>query len=191
MTLREPKFSQAYIVLGMPRTGTSLAMGLLTAMGVYIGKATRKGGNNPEYFENRTLFNFIQRKKGYTAQTVIQELQVVEKWGMKQPNIIRYWDEFKPLIRNPHFIITHRRDLDAQYQSHTAAIRIQSRKSFDKRNHDYYSSLEAIIEDHPRIDVTYEDWFKDEQQLERLAEFSGLTVTQSSRNLINPKLKHY
>lgn len=175
----------------MPRTGTSLAMGLLSKMGIFTGES-RKGKNNPEYFENQLLFDFINHKDHVSAEQVILSLsEGHKKWGMKQPNIVNRWEELKPLIDNPHFVITHRRDLKAQFRSHQKAIRNQSWYSFQQRQIEYYTSVKRIAAGHPEIHFNYEDWMTDKKALQRLADFAGVSVTQEAKDFINPSLKHF
>jgi len=186
--------SQAYIVVGMPRTGTSLTMGLLAAMGVFVGREMRKGRYNPNYFENQQMFDWINGVRGVKAKDIVAKLSYGnEKWGMKHPNLATRWSELAEFVRNPHFVVTHRKDFKAQATSHRAVIRKQSLKSLKIRHTKYYQTVARISEGLPRIDVYFEDWFNDnkEDQLRRLADFAGLTITGSARGLIDPKLKHF
>lgn len=186
--------SRAFIVLGMPRTGTSLAMGLLNKMGVYTGKS-RTGPNNPEYFEYELLFKLIQQQDGITAKKVIDRIQEESNgldWGIKHPSIANRWSEFEPHIDEPTFIVTNRRDKDAQYASHkNAAINNQSREVFNARDVAYYRTVVDLIKPYKFFFVNYEDWFLDSKQLQRLAEVTELPLTESAKDLIQPDLKHY
>ena len=178
--------------LGMPRTGTSLTMGLLNEMGVHVGPC-RKGKNNPNYYEGTRLFDYISKGEGSVLE-VVELLDVAPKWGMKQPNIATRWDEFSPILNNErfsiHFVVTHRRNKDAQYKSHLKAIRRQPRDDFDERGKKYYDTVDDITENEHRIDVFFEDWFNQtkSKQMKDLADFAGLQVTQSALDLINPNL---
>jgi len=188
--MTEPQ-GEAYIVIGMPRTGTSLAMGLLSKMGVYTG-VSRKGANNPNYYEAQILFDLINHKEGVTAEQVVKELSTGrDKWGMKHPTIANRWDEFQPFIERPRFVVCHRIDESAQYQSHIAAIRVQSLESFRRRARLYHDRVVEITDGHPVFHCNYEQWFSSSAQLRNLATFAGLKVTPEAADLIDPTLKHY
>jgi len=185
--------ARCFIVLGMPRTGTSLTTGILNNMGVYVGES-RKGKNNPCYYENKALFDFINRVPGVSAGQVVSSIEREAQgkdYGMKHPSIVERWHEFKPHIPEPVFIVTHRRDADAQYNSHRSAINRQHRPEFNERNRVYYQKVLEAINGYPSFNVFYEDWLKDFTQLQKMADFFNLTVTPEARKLADPKLKHF
>lgn len=181
--------TQAFIVIGPPRTGTSLTMGLLTKMGVWGGEDYREGPNNPCYYEDRTLFDWVAQKA--TAEEVVKKLAVKPKWGMKHPRIAERWDEFEELIKNPHFIITHRRNLRAQIKSHQRAIRKQSESEIIDRNSRYYGCTVPLQDRYPCLHVYFEDWFDHtDWALSRLAGFAGVDlIPDEVEQLINPSLR--
>jgi len=126
------------------------------------------------------------------AGELVARLNQAEKWGMKHPSLLNRWKELAPYIPDPRFVVTHRRDFDAQYQSHRGAIRIQTYDEVVERTARYYLELDQVTMGRPRIDVHYEDWFDPSLgQLEKLAEFVGLPPNEEARNLIDPSLKHF
>lgn len=184
-----------FVVCGMPRTGTSLTMGILQKMGVHTGP-TRTGANNPDYYESQLLLDYINQKSGVKAEDVIKSISEGHEdcWGLKHPSVIAYWNELGALIDDPRFIVCHRRDKEAQYMSHFNSIRRQDRESFDKRDRDYYANADRISSHHTAIHVTYEDWFDEvarNRQLLILSKFCGLEITDEAIQLIDPDLKHY
>jgi len=182
--------AESYIVLGPPRTGTSLTMGTLAAMGVWVGENMRKGSNNPNYYEAVEIQKFIHGR--ISAEKLVSSLRKEPKWGMKHPRLIVRWDELEPLIESPHFIITHRRDFQAQCKSHCIAIRRQTNRAIRKRNLQYYDRVNEIVRDRPRLDVWFEDWFLEEYvQLHAIAKFAKVEITEAAKSLPDPRLKHY
>lgn len=183
--------SECYIVLGGPRTGTSLTMGLLTKLGVQGGHQWREGPSNKCYYEHQLVMDYLKSK--ITAQDLVDGLKTDGKWGMKQPNLLWRWVELEPLILNPHFIITHRLNFQAQVKSHQKAIEKQSGKEIAERTLVYHETVNQQLRDrYPCMDVTFENYFDSssrECQLQKLAEFCGLKVNKPARNLINPKLR--
>ena len=184
--------TECYIVLGPPRTGTSLAAGLLQNLGVYGGEPTdfRRGSNNPHYYEHQLVFEFVSGRIPSFAP-LVGFFSRFPKWFIKQPRLLQRWDEVEPLLPAYRFVVTHRYDKTAQYQSHRRAIRNQTREEFEQRTKRYYADLLEITGGHPRADVWFEDWFEDTTQLEYLAEFVGLPLTQPAIELVDPTLKHY
>ena len=158
--------TETFIVIGPPRTGTSLTMGLLTKMGIWGGEDYREGLNNPCYYEDRTLFDWVNGKA--TAQEVVDKLAVKPKWGMKHPAIAHRWWEFAGLVENPRFLVTHRLNEEAQIRSHQKAIRPgQSDQDVRKRTAQYYRDVSHTTAFSPTFNITFEDWFTDDSnQLE-------------------------
>jgi hypothetical protein len=162
-------------------------MGLLTKMGIWGGEDYRTGPNNPCYYEDRTLFDWVNGKA--TAQEVVDKLAVKPKWGMKHPRIAERWSEFENLIPEAKFIITHRLNFKAQVRSHQSAIRKQSSDEVAERNKLYYRATDLLREDYDTLDVFYEDFFVNQKTLSQLAQFCGVEVTQEARDLIDPSLR--
>lgn len=177
---------ESYIVLGAPKSGTSLTMGLLAKMGVHIGDNLKKGGPNPNYFEDKELVRYD--KEGGDPKEIVDKLKS-EKWGMKLPQLVFYWQDFEPYIENPRFVVCHR-DRGAHIKSFRRWVDKVSREEAEERINRNYNAV-AQLPDVPTLHVNFEDWFKGDEQLQRLAEFAGLEVTEEARNLINPKLQHY
>jgi len=186
---------RTYVVLGPPRTGTSLAMGLLIRLGVHAGGPMRTGRGNPNYYEHELVKEFVHQH--IKAEELIRALAVADPWGMKHPRLLWRWEELKPLIPDPRFVVTYRRDTRAQYQSHRRAIRLQNKQSFRERTCKYYQRLDEVVGNHPRLNLYFEDWFngRKSKQLERLTAFTELPIERGQLShvsrLIKPQLKHF
>lgn len=182
--------TEAYIVVGPERTGTSLAMGVLAAMGVYIGDDYKtRGPFNPCYYEDNGLHQLLKFGQGSAAE-IVNRLGVQPKWGMKLPRLSFSWtDLFGPLVKTPKFVVTHR-ETEAAVQSFKHSCGPE--RSLDEiRRHQlsHYDAIDKFATD--RIDVYFEKWFSGEGQLVELAHFAGVTVTPEAKALVNPRERHY
>ena len=181
--------NEAYIVFGHHRTGTSLTMGILRALGVWIGDDYKmEGPKNPCYFEDNGLIDFIINRKG-TPEAIVNRLSQKQKWGMKLPQLVHYWDRFKDLIPDPRFVITHR-DMDACI---TSIMRTSGkpRSQVISEIENTYRLIEEITLGHRRIYIKFERWFPPEKQLKELSDFVGLAVTHKALRLPRLRYKHF
>lgn len=182
--------AECYVVVGPPRTGTSLTMGVVAKLGVWIGGENnmRSGPSNPNYYEHEAVKAFMHQK--IKAEELVQTIYKEPKWGMKHPRFLRNWHKLEPLVDDPRFILTHRRDLAAQIKSHRRAIRRQTDEKIMERNDYYYEQAAKLRKKYPMIDVWFEDFFdKDKcyEQVSRIADFCGMPITQEALDIANPK----
>lgn len=182
--------AECYIVIGPPRTGTSLTMGVVAKLGVWIGGEDnmRSGPSNPNYYEHEMVKKFMHQK--IKAHELVQALYKEPKWGMKHPRFLWHWKKFEQLIENPHFILTHRRDLQAQIKSHRRAIQRQTDEKIIERNWLYYERSNSLRNNYPMIDVWFEDYFDSEKrgkQIAKIADFCGVPLTQDALNVADSK----
>ena len=182
--------SECYIVLGPPRTGTSLTMGVLAAMGIWTGDDFRRGRGNPCYYEDRDLYKFINAPSN--AMAVVTKLATQPKWGFKHPRVLWLWDKLEPHIESPHFVVTHRRNVEAHIASHRRQIRRQTPQAIKERTAKYYEGADKLRARYPVLDVWFEDYFEPgprERQLHAMAAFCGMDVTDKARSLIDPRYR--
>lgn len=183
--------TEAYIVLGPSRSGTSLAMGLLSSMGVHLGDNLKMEGiNNPCYYEDMDLIDLLVYRKNVDPRDIVKRLAVKPKWGMKLPRLLFHWDLFAPFIPNPRFVVA-RRSLDSIADSQVATMHRNPKEKALASALRQYALIASYAE--PRFDIRFEDWFNDKRddQLQRLADFAGLSVTTESRELIQTNLKRF
>lgn len=186
--------AEAYIVIGPPRTGTSLTMGVVAKMGIWVGgeKNMRKGQANPNYYEHRQVKEYIHQH--ISAQELIDSLRREPKWGMKHPRMVWRWHELEPHLEDPRFIVTHRLNKTAQIKSHNKYIKRQSPDEIMERTKRYYAEIDDKLRGkYPILDVWFEDFFEDgnqHKQLSALSDFCGMPITQAVTDFIDPKHRH-
>ncbi len=108
--------NEPIIILGTPRSGTSLVAGLFHIHGVFVGKCREADANNPKgYFENTELavlryvdllqppaVNKLLRRQGYAGGP----------WLVKHtPRYHRHWRDFSPKF------VKVRRDIEQTLRS--------------------------------------------------------------------------
>ena len=121
------------VVMGMPRSGTSLVASLLHAMGVNMGDRMFAADEfNPMgYYEDRDFVDLngsVLRRGGYRwsrppteehrleliqmYRTAAEEL-VAHKdkglWGFKDPRTVLLWDMYHPFLTEPHYVVVERK----------------------------------------------------------------------------------
>lgn len=124
---------QTIVVLGCPRSGTSLVAGILHKSGVDMGARFHTGyhpANPAGFYENNDFANAnetLLHRLGIDYLTPLSEEEVASipyhdevfrlfvrnaqnAWGWKCPRTVTLWPLYEPLLKglNPHIIICHR-----------------------------------------------------------------------------------
>ena len=163
--LKRSKCQKVVIVLGSPRSGTSLTAGLLTILGVDMGKVRPPDFENPTgYYEDVDFsrliaeifkaadpqangFNLPSRSllvKQYQnfaskVRSLIASRTATTKadvWGWKVTSTIFLIDLFLPYLVNPHFVVVLRNPLDIA----KSMVKYTERKGYRK-----ISILDALM----------------------------------------------
>lgn len=133
------KNNKTIIVLGSPRSGTSLTAGILFNLGIYMGNIREPDMGNPRgYFEDHdfqelgkkiyktiddksSAFSFPDRLEILKRKDIYRDeiISIVdnrdrnyEKWGWKTIITNYLIDIYKQYINNPYFIVVLRNPLD-------------------------------------------------------------------------------
>lgn len=143
------------VVLGPPRSGTSMISGILRLLGVYMGECNNKNNEDPR---------FNKRKSVASIRSLIEENNEAYpvQWGWKQPSTYHYYDQVADLVRSPIFIVSYRNILasSASKLKHTDSGDIGRLVGGYARN---YLRLAKLLKEHdgPRILVNYEKVLED------------------------------
>jgi hypothetical protein len=134
------------IILGIPRSGTSLISGLFCLHGVFFGHCREADTHNPKgYFENKKI-SALKRRKPYNHIFYRREIYKIlvsdgyagEMWGVKfLPESIHMWNNF-----NPTFICC-RRNLEPNYKSYSKFFTKTSNK-FQAYYHKMHLAMDKI-----------------------------------------------
>jgi len=202
--LSDPQEIRTFIVLGCPRSGTSLLAGVLHHSGVKMGYRFGDGSdaNLLGFYENLDFADLnIQILKtmnvAYLAPVPAAEVTnaaqiemeiaaaIVKNasgdWGWKDPRTVVLWPWYERCLcetLHPHLVITHR-GRDELLRSWLRTGYIASRGQGEMLA-DYFERRLIEIEartGYPTLHVQFEDWWDDfDGQVARLAEFVGKDV---------------
>jgi hypothetical protein len=92
------------VVLGIPRSGTTMMVKVLESLGVYMGQT--KGIVK----EDTKLSKLLEKEEDIKAfKNLVNSRNKKHKvWGWKRPEAFKYIKKFEEIIRNPHFIFIFR-----------------------------------------------------------------------------------
>ncbi|MEP5154747.1 hypothetical protein [Planktotalea sp.] len=143
------------VVLGPPRSGTSMISGILRLLGIYMGECTNTNNEDPR-FNKRQSVESIRELIGSNNQDYPQQ------WGWKQPSTYLYYDKVADVVRAPIFIVSYRNILasSASKLKHTDTGDIGRLVGGYARN---YLRIAKLLKEHdgPRILVNYEKVLED------------------------------
>jgi len=191
------KSNKQIIVLGVMRSGTSLASGMLSKMGVDMGVDRKNPDkNNPNgYFEDREIFNLnrmiLTRAGGENWQPVeINEdlfllfagdfKEIGERkgvWGCKGGMNLTL-DGYMPYLSNPYLVIVYRNPI-----SNIRSLRNYRDIGFEpamKLVLRYYQEFLKIITKYPEVPKYYFEFERAKKEplkiAEELADFMGIEL---------------
>lgn len=98
--------NKTLIVLGPPRSGTSMLAGVLKILGVYMGES-----NRPNHEDHR--FNHKVSTVEEIREIVADYNSKYSVWGWKEPSTHNYLSEISDVLRNPVYIVSCRNPFDA------------------------------------------------------------------------------
>jgi hypothetical protein len=194
--------SKTAIVLGMHRSGTSVVAGILSILGVNMGKYPKKGERfNPKgNFEDRNLHSLNKKILVENDSTwdnpPKKELMISNRlqsevgnlisskrgiWGWKDPRTVFTLNAYLPYIKRPHFIFVYRNPLEI-------ARSLRERESFfitdclilvNKYNH----RIVEIVKNNKKASklfISYEDILVDPLgESDRISKFLELKPTDA------------
>jgi hypothetical protein len=173
--------SRTVVVLGASRSGTSVTAGVLSALGVDMGRVREGTADNPmgafedRDFEaiHRDLFRAVGADKNYwdpptreeiaaAASGVTAEIErfIRDKssgktlWGWKHPRSILTIDLFLPYLSRPHFIIVFRNPIGIARSSVEITSRYEDKVDFLralKLTNYYYTEMVDFLRRNPEL----------------------------------------
>jgi len=173
---------KTFVVLGNYRGGTSVVMGLLQKLGLFIGNNLDNG--DKEEYSNYEDLEFQKAK--------IEDMPIEERnknhdeWGFKDPLTIQRIEKIYPLLRNPHLICVFR-DPWSTTQSMLRHNSPYTRESIFKTNLAMNNKMavlvwnteEVLSEQCPVLPVSYEAVVRyPEREVKHLARFLGVSLDE-------------
>lgn len=180
LNARDKSDEETIIIVGVPRSGTSMVASFLSACGVYVGKTADKA-----VFEDVELSKALEGGHVDRMTTIIAANNNAHKiWAFKRPLAFCHMRERINLFRNPRIIATFRDPV---------AICMRNKVSMGIEVADYLAKavkLTAELSDFvssvsvPVMLVSYEKAIFDPGSFaQSVAEFSGLSVSDETMRL--------
>lgn len=203
------------MVLGSPRSGTSLTTSIVHQLGFYADFGRADEFNEAGYWENAEagrVNGMIMEYHGFdgfsceplpagwenskamahldlNAKAVVQSLNCRGDWVVKNPQFcftLPYWKKFLP--SDTRYLVCVRSPTDA-----AMSINRQRGISPELGLETWYNSTTSALrntEGLDRVVVFYEDYFKDSHQIEKISKFLDITTIGKHISVIQPKLNH-
>ncbi len=179
---------RTYVVLGVPRGGTSMVAGCLRLLGLPIGDRIESANNEDlDFTETARQLEPLYDDAGKPIAAKFDELRAIasrkaterDVWGWKDPNGHVYIVELLSVLPNPHLIIVFR-DLQAAAQT-TFARTGQGHLKTIEDTLTQIGFLTTMVRntDCPVAFVSYERGLRLRESLIRgLADFSGMPIDE-------------
>ena len=203
----KPTDIRTFIVLGCPRSGTSLVAGVLHHSGIDMGDrlAPEHAANPAGFFENLNiadLNSWILKTMDIAYLAPIPpemvnnaaqcEMEIAAAivyyargdWGWKDPRTVVLWPLYEKCLSevlHPHLVVTHRRAtelLDSWLHTGWVSDRAEAMNLW--RFYERRLTEIVLATGYPTLHVWFEDWWDDlGWQVARLAEFTGRDIDAS------------
>ena len=136
------------VVLGCPRSDTSMIAGMLRCMGIYMGENIKADKHEDT--------DILWQPKEKIIETINKRNLEQEVWGFKDPNCAQYLDDILPLLINPLFIYIVRNG-EAAIESDLRRNKKAVRENVIARNNRYTRKYEDTALSYPCLRLQYED----------------------------------
>lgn len=191
------------VVLGMHRSGTSMTTGIISKLGIDVGKifAPRSFANPIGYFEDRDFYELNKKilkeaggnwrlppdREMILAQSDKFKNQICDLvrkkesqlWGWKDPRTNLTIELYLSFLTNPYFIVCRREPMAVakslkQRQNMKVEDSIKLTKSYEERINNFFQEFTNL----PRLNLNYEDVTGDsEKEIDKIIEFLGIQVS--------------
>ncbi|MFH1135089.1 MAG: hypothetical protein V1816_03285 [Pseudomonadota bacterium] len=206
------------IVLGMHRSGSSLAAGILHNLGIDMGPKDDASFDNPRgFFEDRafTMTNdFILREAGGAwdsppsldsilaagrdprikrqIEAVLEARRRKGQWGFKDPRTILTLPLYFDRLEDPAFVCTHRNllALSASLEKRND-IPLERALGLALIYEKRRLALLSKYDQAPKVHISYEALLADRREVDRLALFVNRPATPEALALVDPVLRHH
>lgn len=88
------------VIMGPPRSGTSMVSGILRLLGIYMGQCNTANNEDPRFNKKRGTDKIRTLIAANNAAYPV--------WGWKEPSTHTYYDDVADLVRTPYLIVVCR-----------------------------------------------------------------------------------
>ena len=180
--LVESPDEKTIIILGLPRSGTSMVAGALHYLGIFMGER-----HDSVVFEDVVLSSAVEGKQKATMLEIIKRYdQAHPIWGWKRPSSINFINKISREFRNPHFIIVFR-DIFAISNRQRISSATNLFSSLENTISEYRKLVDFIKNcDHPCLLLSYEKCLNNQElTIRKIAEFAGITNPEKIKAAID------
>lgn len=186
----------------MHRSGTSMTTGILSKLGVDVGKklTPRSIANPTGYFEDKEFFELnkkilraaggswksppdrdsilAQRNKFQNQIRHLVKKKESELWGWKDPRTNLTIELYAPFLKNPYFIVCHREPMAVtkslkQRENMKVNDSISLIKIYEERINIFFEKFTDI----QKLDIKYENvTLNSEKEINKIINFLGIKV---------------
>ncbi len=137
--MQPPTGKDTYIIVGLPRSGTSMIAGTLSKLGVYMGRRPGK-----IVFEDSILSAAVESGDPGQARQVIREYnEAHDRWAWKRPDEWRRLRKILPMFRNPRIVVTFR-DILAIATRNEISVQRDVDRGIVRHARDYVEMLDVL-----------------------------------------------
>lgn len=167
--------AETYIIVGLPRSGTSMVAGCLKHLGIFVGKRA-----NDIVFEDIALSSAIEAGDLARARNLIRDYNARhDRWAWKRPAAWKALPRLLPLFRNPRLIVPFR-DVLAISLRNRISVQTDVDLGLVSHTQEYLELLRALDDVQvPTLLLSYEKALLSPARfLDSLVEFCGLSPAE-------------
>lgn len=177
--------ADCFLVIGVPRSGTSLVSGILHHFGVFMGDRLMKPGPlNPKGFFHDMDFEKAMRLRDGSITSLIRTRESLGKpWGVNTRLTIDFLDMFP----SPKILKT-RRPLEASKASWRRLISEVGPEFIE----DLFALHEKKLCGRDFLEIDYDICVDNPREsLNRIAKFVNLPVSEAALDFVDPSMRHH
>lgn len=166
------KSNKTFVVLGVERGGTSMAAGVLRALGINMGERAGLNHEDPR---------FLSDDQGRLGRLIIQRNKELAIWGFKVPKSALMLEFYEKTLRNPYYVVVYR-NIAAIADSWVQRGASREYISPIERTMTYYNEIFNFIRitRSPVILINYERAAQHKEELvKNLADFAGIILERT------------
>lgn len=167
------------VVLGPPRSGTSMVSGILRLLGIYMGSCNSANNEDPRFNKKRGTQSIRDLITKTNADHPV--------WGWKEPSTHIYYEDVSDLVRMPFFIGVYRNILGSVSSKlkHTGKADLSNLAGSYAMHYQKISKLMSHAET-PCLYINYDEVISDPVELaQHLSErLRGQQLDQNKHDLI-------
>lgn len=166
------------VVVGVARGGTSLAAGVLDALGVFLGD-----DSHPPVYEDLRLSRAFEDEDTDRIAAVVTDYNARHRhWGWKRPSAVHYLDQAHSRLRHPRYLVVFK-DIFSIANRNRISMANDILPGMGRALDEYQKVLDFLQRHQPpALLISYDKALRDKQGfVDAAIEFCGLTPTPSAR----------